>query len=437
MKNFNRKNLLLGLLIILSFVFMQGASIPFTYLKRASMVDKVMKIIEENFVPLTDTQEINEQVLIYGAIEGMLAKLEDPYSRFMPPESFKEMQEETSGTFGGVGIIITNKDEYLMVVSPLEGTPAWRAGIQPGDIIFEIDGKSSAKMNTLDATKIIKGPVGTEVNLKILRKTGDGSDKYYDFVLKRDNIKVSTISQSGVIEEHIGYIRISNFGERTGEEFKEELEKLKKNAKIDSLILDLRSNPGGLLNTAVEVSRALLPAGKTVVSIRGRNDEEVNYPVYHTGVTDLPLIVLINKGSASGSEIVAGAIKDNKRGLIVGSESFGKGLVQTVIPLDDGSAMAITTAKYYTPSGISIHGTGITPDISVEMPEATDEILEELNKEREANYDKEQERIFEREQGKVINVEVGKFDRQLREAVVIIRGAKMLTGISGENVFKK
>ncbi|MGM0606927.1 MAG: S41 family peptidase [Candidatus Muiribacteriota bacterium] len=420
-----KKILIFCISITLFFVFLQGASVPFTYLKRASMIDEVMKIIQENFALSEEKMEENE--LIYGAIEGMLKKLDDPYSRFMDPDTFEDMQEETSGVFAGVGIIITNKDEKLMVVSPITGTPAWKAGIEPGDIIFEIDGEPSKNMHTMDATNLIKGPVGTEVTLTILRKTKDGEEIFIDKTIERDNIKVSTIGEAGVIRDSIGYIRINNFGENTGDEFKEEIDKLIEEAQIDSLILDLRSNPGGLLTTAVETVSQLLPAGKNVVSIKGRHNDEVKYPVYNEEHVDIPLIVLINKGSASGSEIVAGAIKDYERGIILGTNSFGKGLVQTVIPLDDGSAIALTTAKYYTPSGESIHGKGIEPDIIVETPEADEDMIEELGEERERNYEKEQERIYEREKGKIIDIEIGKFDNQLKEAVNIIIGAELFS----------
>jgi carboxyl-terminal processing protease len=424
-----KKSILTGLLLLLIFIFTQGASIPFTYIKKASMVDRVLKIIQDNFVGVSDTYEVNDTKMIYGAIEGMLKTLDDPYTRFMEPTNYKEMQEETTGTFAGVGIIITNKDDYLMVVSPIEGTPAWKAGVIPGDIIYKIDDEPSAHMHTIDATKKIKGPIGTVVKLTILRKSKDGKEKYIDMDITRDNIKVSTISQSGVIRDHIGYVRINNFGERTGKEFKDEIEKLRENASIDSLILDLRSNPGGLLNTAVETASVLLPKGKTVVSIKGRNNEEVSYPVYKDGITDLPLVVLVNKGSASGSEIVAGAIKDLKRGLLIGNNTFGKGVVQTVIPLDDGAAIAVTTAKYYTPSGICIHGDGIAPDIAVDMPEVSEELIKELDEERIKNYEKEQKKIFEREKGEVIKIEIGKYDSQMKAAADILEGAELLNSI--------
>ncbi|MCK9224778.1 MAG: S41 family peptidase [Candidatus Muirbacterium halophilum] len=424
-----KKSILTGMLILLVFIFSQGASIPFTYIKKASMVDRVLKIIQDNFVGVSDTYEVNDTKMIYGAIEGMLKTLDDPYTRFMEPTNYKEMQEETTGTFAGVGIIITNKDDYLMVVSPIEGTPAWKAGVQPGDIIYKIDDEPSAHMHTIDATKKIKGPIGTIVKLTILRKAKDGKEKYIDMDIKRDNINVSTISQSGVIRNHIGYVRINNFGERTGTEFKEEIEKLRKNASIDCLIVDLRSNPGGLLNTAVETASVLLPKGKTVVSIKGRNNEEVSYPVYQDGIIDLPLVILVNKGSASGSEIVAGAIKDLKRGLLVGSNTFGKGVVQTVIPLDDGAAIAVTTAKYYTPSGICIHGDGIAPDIAVDMPEVSEELLKDIDEDRVKNYEKEQKKIFEREKGEVIKIEIGKYDNQMKAAADILEGAELLNSI--------
>lgn len=421
-----KKSIFTITLLLLVFIFSQGASVPFTYIRKASMVDRVLKIIQDNFVGVTDTYEVNDTKMIYGAIEGMLKTLDDPYTRFMEPENYKEMQEETTGTFAGVGIIITNKDDFLMVVSPIEGTPAWKAGIKPGDIIYKIDNEPSAHMHTIDATKKIKGPIGTIVKMTILRKGKDGKEKYLDLEIKRDNIKVSTISQSGIIREHIGYIRINNFGERTGREFRDEIQKLKENSSMDSLILDLRSNPGGLLNTAVETASVLLPKGNTVVSIRGRNNEEVSYPVYKDGFTDFPLVVLVNKGSASGSEIVAGAIKDLRRGILVGSNTFGKGVVQTVIPLDDGAAIAVTTAKYYTPSGICIHGTGIAPDIEVDMPEVDEEIVKEIEEEREKNYEKEQQKIYERENGGIIPIEIGKFDTQMKTAVDILEGSAIL-----------
>ncbi|PLX17130.1 MAG: hypothetical protein C0601_08375 [Candidatus Muiribacterium halophilum] len=425
-----KKKQMVFIMMIMILVFVaQAASIPFTYLKKSSMVDKVMKIIEDNFVGLTDTVEVHENELIYGAIEGMLKTLDDPYTRFMRPDSYKEMQEETTGTFGGVGIIITNKEEKLMVVSPIEGTPAWRAGVRPGDIIYKIDGEPSAHMHTMDATKKIKGPIGTVVTLTLKRTSKNGEDKFVDVDIKRDTIKVSTISQSGTIKDHIGYIRISNFGARTGSEFKEELEHLVNTAHVDALILDLRSNPGGLLNTAVEVASHLLKAGQTVVSIKGKNEEEVSYPVYRDGNLDLPLAVLVNEGSASGSEIVAGALKDLKRGVLIGTKTFGKGVVQTVIPLDNGSAMAVTTAKYYTPSGVCIQGTGIEPDILIEMPEPTEEILKQIQKEREENFKKEQDKIYEREQGKIINVDIPSYDNQLRETIQILEGAAIFSKI--------
>lgn len=428
----NKKSIVFISCFLALIILVQSASIPFTYIKKASMVDKVMKILKDNFVGVSDTYEVQDTELIYGAIEGMLKSLDDPYTRFMRPTGYKDMQEETTGTFAGVGIIITNKEDNLMVVSPIEGTPAWRAGVKPGDIIYKIDGEPSAHMHTIDATKKIKGPVGTIVKLTLKRKVKDKEDKFIDVEIKRDNIKVSTIGQSGTIRDHIGYIRINNFGERTGREFREELAKLKKESKIDSLVLDLRSNPGGLLTTAVETAAALLGKGKTVVSIRGRNDEEVSYPVYRDGDIDTRLVVLVNQGSASGSEIVAGAIKDLKRGLLVGDKTFGKGVVQTVIPLEDGSAIAVTTAKYYTPSGVCIHGTGIEPDIEVEMPEVNEEVIKEINEEREENYEKEQEKIFKREKGEIINIEIGKYDNQLKTAVNIIEGSLMLDNIKNK-----
>ncbi|MDD5745824.1 MAG: S41 family peptidase [Candidatus Omnitrophica bacterium] len=316
--------------------------------------------------------------IIYGALKGMLSSL-DPYSQFMDQDTYNELQVETVGEFGGLGIEITIKDDLLTIISPLDGTPAHKVGLKALDRIIKINGKITRDMNLTDAVKNMRGKPGTDVTLTIMR---EGVDELKDYVITRDIINIKSVRKAEILENKIGYIKLTDFSEKTKNDLDEALAMLEKEG-MDSLIFDLRNNPGGLLISSVETVSEFLPTGKLIVSTKGR-DPNQNAEYRATGKThfkDIPLIVMINGGSASASEIVAGAIQDHKRGVILGTKSFGKGSVQTVIPLRDGSALRLTTAKYYTPSGRTIHETGVTPDIVVEVEEPKQEVKKEPKKE--------------------------------------------------------
>ncbi len=347
-----------------------AAATDLTYFRNLEPIRKVMELIKSDYVE----ENIDEQKLIYGAINGMLGALEDPYTRFMEPKNYKEMQVETQGEFGGLGIVITVKNKALTVISPMEDTPAKRAGVRAGDVIIKIDGKDTTDMALNDAVKLLRGPEGSKVTIVVVRE--DDKDTH-EFTMTREVIKVPSIKY-WVIKPNIGYIRLTQFIQTSSEDLEKALLALEK-AKVNAVILDLRNNPGGLLTAAVEVSRKFLPKGD-IVSIKSRDGEKNTYQSFYASHPLLPLVVLINEGSASASEIVAGALRDNKRAVLVGQKSFGKGSVQTVIGLNDGSALALTTALYYTPCGESIHKKGITPDIVVELPKLNDEQRKEIAK---------------------------------------------------------
>ncbi len=364
-------------LVLLLVVALAGSlsatSTNITYFKSLDLIRKVIEIIKSDYVD----ENIDDQKLIYGAIEGMLKVLDDPYTRFMEPKSFKEMQVETQGEFGGLGIVITVKGRMLTVISPIEDTPAFRAGIKAGDMILKIDGKDVVDIALHDAVKLLRGPEGSKVTISVLR---EGEREPKDYTLIREIIKIPSVKY-WVIKPNIGYIRLTQFIQTSAEDLEKAMLALEK-AKCTSIILDLRNNPGGLLTAAVEVGRKFIPKGD-IVSIKGRDGEKNTYSSFFQSHPLIPLIVLINEGSASASEIVAGAIKDNKRGILLGKKTFGKGSVQTVISLNDGSALALTTALYYTPSGINIHKKGIEPDIEVELPKLSDEERKQIQKQIE------------------------------------------------------
>lgn len=315
--------------------------------------------IQKKYVEEKDPKE-----LIYGAIRGMMSTL-DPHSAFLSPEEFKELEVETTGKFSGIGIEITIKDGVLTVVSPIEGSPADRAGLAPGDKILQIDDKSTKNMTLNDAVRLIRGPKGTKVQLLILHEGAKDPQKY---VIVRDVIPIRSV-KAKMLEEGYGYIRISSFQEKTTEDFLAALTKLEGGAGkegLKGLVLDLRNDPGGLLNEAVKVADVFLESG-VIVSIQGRSKEQTQKFTAQPNKVPrrYPLVVLVNEGSASASEIVAGALQDQKRAIIVGMPTFGKGSVQTIIPLEDNSGIKLTTARYYTPSGRSIQAKGITPDIMI------------------------------------------------------------------------
>ena len=331
---------------------------------------EVLGLVQKDYV-----EETNSKDLIYGAIKGMLETL-DPHSAFMPPNMYKEMQEETKGRFEGLGIEITIKDSVLTVVSPIEGTPAYKAGILAGDQIVKIDGEPTKNFTLMDSVKRLRGPRGTKVTISILR---EGFTKPKDFTLVREVIPVRSVRHE-LLEKEYGYIRISQFQEKTDDEFEKAMKALQEESKgtLRGLILDLRNNPGGLLDQAVKISDRFIDSG-LIVSVEGRKeDQKMKFYAHPDGnLAHYPLIVLVNGGSASGAEIVAGAIQDQGRGILVGTQTFGKGSVQTIIPLKDGSGLRLTTARYYTPNGRSIQAKGIVPDIIVK-PSGPEEEKEAL-----------------------------------------------------------
>lgn len=320
---------------------------------------EVLSIVQNQYV-----DEVPPKELIYSAIKGTLRGL-DPHSSFLDPDSYKDMQVETSGSFGGLGIEITLKDDILTVVSPIEGTPAYRAGLLTGDRIVKIDGLSTKDMQLSDAVKRMRGKPGTKVTISVVRE-GWGESKDFDIV--REQIRVHSVREHD-LGNGVEYIKLRQFQEQTAADLEAALEQASKNG-MKSLVLDLRNNPGGLLTSAVEVSEKFVDDGKLVVYTEGRvRNQNMRFTAHgKRPYAKLPMVVLVNQGSASASEIVAGALQDWGRAMVVGQQSFGKGSVQTIIPLSDGSGLRLTTAKYFTPKGRSIHGKGITPDILVEAP---------------------------------------------------------------------
>jgi len=317
-----------------------------------------LSLVQKNYV-----EEVDPKELIYGAIRGMLSSL-DPHSSFMTPEDFKEMQVETKGSFGGVGIEITMQDKALTVISPIEDTPAFKAGIKSKDIIVKIDGEPTKDMTIMEAVKMMRGKVGEKVVLSIFR---EGETDLIDFPIIRAIIKIKSVKHKA-IDDNYGYVRISQFQERTTPDLKAALKKLKtKDDNFKGLILDFRNNPGGLLDQAVKVTDLFLKEGLIVYTDGRLESQKMQFSATESGTEpDYPIVILINAGSASASEIVAGALQDTGRALILGTKSFGKGSVQTILPLEDGSGVRITTARYYTPKGRSIQAEGIEPDLVVQ-----------------------------------------------------------------------
>ena len=362
MKRFSRKavpHILWLCLLVSGLFFLQGSGADVKagtdeVYQNIEVFAEVLRQIEENYVEPQDPQE-----LIYGAIKGMVEGL-DPHSAFMTKQEHKDLMIETKGSFTGVGIEITTRDNVITVVSPIEGTPAYTAGIRAGDRIIKINDELTNDMNLSDAVKRIRGPKGTEVKLTISR---EGSEKPLDFSITRDVIPLRSV-RAYRLSPDIGYVRISNFQSKTEGDLKSSLKELESEEGLKGLVLDLRNNPGGLLDQAIKVSDLFLDGG-LIVSTKGRDPSQNMEVSAHRNGSDrnYPMIVLVNEGSASASEIVAGAMQDNKRALILGTKTFGKGSVQTILPLSDGSGLRLTTARYYTPSGNSIQLKGIVPDI--------------------------------------------------------------------------
>lgn len=360
-----RKKLLPLLLSLIAVVaFIMGAltiKISNVYAKNENRFQQLenfsdaLSIVDKYYV-----EDVELEKLINGAIKGMLQNL-DPHSSYLDKETYKEFKVETKGEFGGLGITIGMRDKILTVISPIEDTPAYKAGIKAGDKIIKIDGVSTANLTLDEAVKKLRGKPGTKVTITILRS---GTEKPFEVTITRAIIKIKAV-KSKMIDD-IAYIRLTNFKENASDEIRNALKKLSED-NYKGIILDLRNNPGGLLTEAVNVSNLFLPSGKTVVFTKDRDGKENHLKTSAFSDFDdkTPLVVLINEGSASASEIVSGALQDYKRGIIIGQTSFGKASVQTIIPLADGSAIKLTTARYYTPKGRSIQGVGIKPDIEV------------------------------------------------------------------------
>jgi len=322
------------------------------------LLTDAISIIQAEYV-----DETKSKALVYGALEGMLNHL-DPNSSFLNPDAYKEMKLETEGEFGGLGIEIAVRDDLLTIIAPIDDTPAHKAGLKAGDKIVKINNELTRGVTLQEAVKKLRGKPGTQVAVTILRER---ERKLLDFTLTRDIIKIQSVRDTKILEDRIGYIRLASFQEHTPDDLEQALGRLTQE-QMNSLILDLRNNPGGLLDVAVSVSEKFLEPKQLIVSTRGRRGNQnmefrARGSSHHLG---FPLVVLVNNGSASASEIVAGAVQDHRRGVLLGAKTFGKGSVQTVIPLRDGSALRLTTSLYYTPLGKSIHGEGLEPDVVVE-----------------------------------------------------------------------
>ncbi|HEA84021.1 MAG TPA: S41 family peptidase [Thermodesulfobacterium geofontis] len=360
-------------LLVFNFGFSKEKNENQEIYKYLKLFSQVLRLIEENYV-----KDVSPKDLIYGAINGMLSSL-DPYSSLMKPDEYKELEIETKGSFTGIGIEITIKDEILTVVAPIEDTPAWKAGIKPGDKILKINGKSTKGMSLLEAVKLLRGPKGTKVTITILRNEKD----IKEITLVRDVIPIKSV-KTKVLEPGYAYVRITSFQEKTPKELIKALEELENTQQIKGVVLDLRYNPGGLLSSAIEVADEFLENG-IIVSIKGKNkDAQMEFkakPNPPQRKHPYPIAILINHGTASAAEIVTGALRDNNRAIVLGQKSFGKGLVQTVIPLEENYAVKLTTAYYYTPNGICIDKIGIKPDI--EIPEV------EISEKKDSKEEKE------------------------------------------------
>lgn len=331
-----------------------------------------LAIIRDKYV---DEDKTNPRDLVYGALQGMVNTL-DPFSQFMTPDEYKDMQTETAGNFGGLGIEIAIKDDRLTVISPIEGTPADRAGIKAGDKIVKIGDESTVSMTINDAVKRLRGKIGTKVTITIARQ---GVAEPFDVTVVRDKIKIESI-HAYMLPNNIGYVRITEFIDHTTDDFVDAVGTLQKQAPLKGLVIDLRNDPGGLLNEAVGVSDFFGKKDDMIVSTKGRSENQTQEFKVQDGDKfnpDRPVVVMVNEGSASGAEIVAGALKDWKRAVLIGSKTFGKGSVQTILPLEnsDGAALRLTMAKYYTPSGVCIHGIGIEPDLDLPNNELSESTL--------------------------------------------------------------
>jgi carboxyl-terminal processing protease len=326
--------------------------------RQLTLFGDVFQRVRANYV-----ESVTDEDLIEAAINGMLTSL-DPHSTYLPDDNFKKVQQQTTGKFGGLGIEVTMENGFLKVVSPIDDTPAFDAGLQPEDLILTVDDESIVGITLSEAVEKLRGPIGSEVNITVQR----ADDEPFDVAIIRDEIKIRSVRSR--LYDDIGYIRITTFSEQTSPGLKKSVEELTNEAEngLAGIVLDLRNNPGGLLSEAIKVTDAFLERGE-IVSTRGRDNSDMQHAYARPGdiTNGLPVVVLINSGSASASEIVAGALKDHRRAILMGTRSFGKGSVQTIMPMPGHGAIRLTTARYYTPSGVSIQAKGIAPDIEVAL----------------------------------------------------------------------
>jgi carboxyl-terminal processing protease len=394
-----------------------SAALERSIYKNLKTFNEVLDMVQKNYV-----EEVDSRKLLEGAINGMMKSL-DPHSTYMTAEMYKDLEAETRGSFGGIGIEITIKKDVLTVVSPVEDTPAYNAGIKAGDHIIQIDGKSTKDITIMEAVKKLRGPKDTKVTVTIMR---EDMTKPKDFVITRSIIKIKSV-KSKIYDGHIGYIRVSSFQERTADDLRKELRDIKaKNGILEGIILDLRNNPGGLLNQAVSVADVFLKSG-VIVTTKGRtrNMETKSVAKDDGDEPACPIIAMVNEGTASAAEIVSGALQDNGRALVLGTNTFGKGSVQTVIPLEEGSALKLTTAQYYTPSGRSIQAEGIKPDIIIkyirppEEREMTDDFIRE--RDLKGHIKSKKENDTNKNEGAKKEQDILMQDNQLKSALDIIK----------------
>lgn len=384
----------------------------------------VLTIVKRSYV-----EDVTIKDLVYGAIDGMLASL-DPHSGFMSPDIYKEMKIDTRGEFGGLGIEISARDGVLTIVSPIEDTPASRAGLEAGDHILKIEEEYTKDMEIMEAVHLMRGKPGTSVTITIMRP---GFEKPQPFTLKREVIKVKSVKSKN-LENGFGYVRLAQFQERSGEDLNNALDKLRKDndGSLRGLVLDLRNNPGGLLDQAVEVSDKFLTEGLIVYTQGREDDAQMEFSAMHSGTeADYPMVVLINGGSASASEIVAGALQDHGRAVIMGTQSFGKGSVQTIIPLSDESGLRLTTAKYYTPNGTSIQARGIVPDIEVVQSEVKTVMDQNHYREKDLknHFSTESNGEGDKQAGESLIDEASRKDYQLMRALDLLKGWTVFQGL--------
>ena len=440
MKSMTRNTLILGLGLILGVMLAIGQGVlaekeSHSRLSSQTIPLEDIRSLSEVFGKIKKhyVEDIEDKELLENAIRGLLTGL-DPHSAYLDKDAFTELREGTSGEFGGLGIVVGMKDGFVNVISPIDDTPAEKAGVKSGDLIIRLDDKNVKGMTLEDAVGIMRGKPDTDIELTIVR---EGEDKPLKIEITRAIIKIQSV-RSKTLDKGFGYIRVSAFQERTGADLRKAISKLKKEngRQLKGLVLDLRNNPGGLLTQAIEVSDAFLEGG-IVVSIKGRS--ESNTTTYSAKGLDLinetPIVVLINGGSASASEIVAGALQDHKRAIIMGRQSFGKASVQTVVPLGNGSALKLTTARYYTPSGTSIQAKGIIPDIvldDVKVSKKEDNGFK-ATKEKDLNGhlkgDGEKDNKKKSTKSDKDKVVLAKDDYALYEALNLLKGLSVVKGL--------